>query len=88
MAEITKPLRELLSPKNDWVWGAPQQKAFEDLKSELSDPNKLLAHYNLTAKTVLSADASSYGLWAVITQLKKMVILIVILNSHSNVKKP
>ena len=29
LAEVTKPLRELLSKRNQWMWGPPQQSAFE-----------------------------------------------------------
>ena len=43
-AEITKPLRDVLTIRNEWHWGHPQQKAFEQLKKELSDPGRILVH--------------------------------------------
>ena len=36
LAELTLPLRELLSKKNAWVWGPPQQHAFNVIKETLS----------------------------------------------------
>ena len=35
-AETTKPLRDLLNKENQWVWGQPQQKAFQDIWASLS----------------------------------------------------
>ena len=67
LSSKTKPLRDLLSSKNQWSWGPSQQKAFADTKAELSSP-KVLALYNATASTIVSADASSYGLGGVLTQ--------------------
>ena len=67
-AEISKPLRDLHSLKNEWQWGSPQQQAFDQLKGELSDPNKMLAHYSPTVETTVSGDAASFGLGAVLTQ--------------------
>ena len=63
----TKPLRDLLSTKNQWVWGPSQQKGFADTKAELSSP-RILALYNPAAKTTVSADASSFGLGGVLSQ--------------------
>jgi len=61
------PLKDLLREKNDWVWDGPQQAAFEKLKSGLSSPTAL-AQYSNTAGTKVAADASPYGIGAVLTQ--------------------
>ena len=67
LASKTKPLHDLLSTKNQWVWGPSQQKAFTETKDELSSP-KILALYNAAAKTIVSADAFSFGLRGVLSQ--------------------
>ena len=67
LADLTKPLRELLSSKVVWTWGPKQDEAFRDVKKELAK-SKVLAMYNPKAETKVSADSSSYGLGAVLFQ--------------------
>ena len=65
IAELSKPLRELLSAKKAWLWTPTQDEAFTNLKKELTTPN-ILTLYIPTADTTISADASSPGLGAVL----------------------
>ena len=47
IAEVSKPLRDLLSTKNSWVWESPQKESFNALKKLLSSEDVVLAHYDL-----------------------------------------
>jgi hypothetical protein len=60
-------MRELLSNKRAWLWGPNQERLFNQFKEELALPTTL-ALYNPNAELKVSADASSFGLGAVLFQ--------------------
>lgn len=66
-AELTKPLTELLSSKYSFQWGPSQSEAFDKIKEKLTKPS-ILTLYDPRANTKVSADASSFGIGAVIMQ--------------------
>ena len=56
IAELSKPLRDLLSSKSHWLWSDAQQQAFTALKESLTS-TPTLAHYDASRQTKLSSDA-------------------------------
>ena len=61
LAEYSKPIRDLLSTKNQFYWGPDQQRSFDLIKQSLTN-TPVLALYDPNCYTVLRTDASSYGL--------------------------
>ena len=69
LANKTKSIRDLLHKGNQLTWGSEQQKAFEQIKSDLTR-TPVLALYDPNKENKVAADALSFGLGGVILQLQ------------------
>ncbi|UYV66867.1 K02A2.6-like, partial [Cordylochernes scorpioides] len=67
LSEIVAPLNQLLVKGQDFVWDCSQERAFRKFK-ELLTTQPILAAYDVRKPTMVSSDASSYGLGAVLKQ--------------------
>ena len=61
LSDMTQPLRELLVKDRVWIWDEAQRQTFSRVTNNLT-ASPILAHFDPNRETVLSADASSYGL--------------------------
>ena len=75
LATILQPMNALLRRDSVWRWDVSQQQAFEKAK-EVITSSPVLSFFDPNKPTVLSVDASSYGLGACLLQ------------SHSNELRP
>lgn len=66
MRELRAPLDALLNKDSKWSWSKSCQDAFEKAKNILKS-DLLLVHYNPRLDIVVAADASNYGIGAVIS---------------------
>ena len=65
---IAQPLAQLLQKGVDWKWTSKQTDAFKQLK-QLIVSALVLTHYDQKLPVVLDADASAYGIGAVISHV-------------------
>ena len=70
LVDTTKPLRDLLSTKNQWVWEQLQEEAFNEAKTILSSA-PVLTLFNPNLETTVSSDASSFKLGTVLLQTQR-----------------
>lgn len=69
LATTSEPLRQLTKKDTVFEWGPSQQKAFDQLKPNLT-AHSTLGYYNVRDRTQVIADASPVGLGAVLIQFK------------------
>lgn len=55
MADRTKPLRDLLSKRNQWSWDDPQRETYAHIKEALTK-SPVLAPFDPGLMTIVSAD--------------------------------
>jgi len=67
LSTLMSPLSALLKKDMSWAWDTPQQNAFEAVKKAMTSTGTL-AYYDPELPTVVSSDASSYGIGGTIMQ--------------------
>ena len=83
-ASKAAPLCVMMKDKVNFVWGKTHQKVFDDIKSEIAKRPTLSAFdSSLNVETILTTDASQYGLGAVLSQVSNGVEQLIIFVSRT-----
>ena len=72
LSDMAHPLRQLTVKNAQWVWSETQEKAWNDIKSAITQA-PVLRYYNLQDEVTLQCDASETGLGAALLQLQQPV---------------
>jgi hypothetical protein len=67
LAEFCAPIYSVVGARSAWLWDAPQQQAFENIKRELSS-EPVLCVFDMRKRHRVSADASRAALGSVLLQ--------------------
>ena len=67
LSQESAPLRKLLNKDACFVWERPQKESFEKIK-DLIVQHTTLSYFDVNKPSVISVDASSYGIGAVLMQ--------------------
>ena len=68
-ASVSAPIRQLTCKDAKWVWGPPQQQAFDSLKASMIARPNVMKYFDPQLETELVVDASPIGLGAILTQV-------------------
>ena len=68
LASLLHPLNSLLQTHSKWLWTAECEESFQKAKDQIASA-KVLTHYDPTLPITLVADASAYGVGAVISHI-------------------
>ena len=68
LATLLHPLNALLQVKKQWKWSHECAKAFQEAKVQITSA-AVLTHYDPTLPITMAADASAYGVGAVISHV-------------------
>jgi transposase InsO family protein len=67
-AALSESLRRLLRANVTWHWSAECETSFREIKRRLASP-PILAHFDVSADTILTCDASSTAIGACLSQI-------------------
>lgn len=73
MADVTKPLRELTSPKTEFNWNRTYEETFQRAKRLIKEDTRL-QYYRPKEDLYIESDASKIGLGAALLQVNKQEI--------------